>query len=79
MKTITLKNIPLPIYAALKQRAKQHGRSLNKEALACLEIIVAPARVNIDELLLDIRNHRASLPGKLNDRLIQMANTEGRR
>ena len=78
MKTITLKDIPQPIHTALKQRAKQHGRSLNKEALACLEMIVAPARVNITALLLDIRNHRASLPGRLNDRLIQTANAEGR-
>jgi plasmid stability protein len=78
MKTITLKDIPHTVHAALKQRAKQHGRSLNKEALACLEMIVAPTRVNVDALLLDIRDHRASLPGKLNDRLIQMATAEGR-
>ena len=78
MKSITLKDIPQTVHTALKQRAKQHGRSLNKEALACLEMIVAPARVNINALLLDIRNHRASLPGRLNDRLIQMANAEGR-
>jgi antitoxin FitA len=80
MKTIniTLKDIPQPVHAALKQRAKRHGRSLNKEALACLEMIVAPARVNVNALLLDIRNHRASLPGRLNDRLIQTAKTEGR-
>ncbi|MFA5342705.1 MAG: Arc family DNA-binding protein [Kiritimatiellia bacterium] len=78
MKTITLKGIPQPVHAALKQRAKQHGRSLNKEALACLETIVAPARVNVNALLLDIRNHRASLPGRLNDRLIRMASDEGR-
>ena len=78
MKTITLKDIPQPVHAALKQRAKQHGRSLNKEALACLEMIVAPARVNINAMLYDIRNHRASLPGKLKDQLIQMATVEGR-
>ena len=80
MKTIniTLKDIPQSVHAALKQRAKKHGRSLNKEALACLEMIVAPARVDINTLLLDIRNHRASLPGKLNDRLIQTAKMEGR-
>jgi antitoxin FitA len=78
MKSITLKDIPKPVHAALKQRAKQHGRSLNKEALACLEMIVAPARVNINALLLDIQNHRASLPGRLKDGLIQTANAEGR-
>lgn len=73
MKTITLKDIPVPVHAALKQRAKQHGRSLNKEVLACLEMAVAPARVNVNALLLDIQTHRAALPGRLNDRLIQMA------
>ena len=78
MKSITLKDIPPPIHAALKQRAKQHGRSLNKEALACLAMIVAPVRVDTNALLLDIRNHRASLPGKLTDQLIKMANEEGR-
>jgi plasmid stability protein len=78
MKSITLKDIPQPLHAALRQRAKQHGRSLNKEVLVCLEMIVAPARVNVNGLLLDIRNHRASLPGRLNDRLIQMAKAEGR-
>lgn len=77
MKTITLKDIPSPVHAALKQRAKRHGRSLNKEALACLEMAVAPATVNIHAMLLDIRTHRAALPGRLNERLIQMAN-EGR-
>lgn len=77
MKTITLKDIPLPVHAALKQRARQHGRSLNKEVLACLEMAVAPTRININTLILDIRTHRAALPGRLNDRLIKMAN-EGR-
>jgi plasmid stability protein len=78
MKSITLKNIPPSVHSALKQRAKQHGRSLNKEALACLEISVAPAKFNTNAILLDIRSHRASLPGKLNDHLIKMANEEGR-
>jgi plasmid stability protein len=78
MKSITLKNIPQSVHSALRQRAKQHGRSLNKEALVCLEMIVAPARVDIHALLHDVQTHRASLPGRLNDRLIQMANVAGR-
>ncbi len=73
MKTITLKGIPHPVHAALKQRARRHGRSLNKEALACLEMAVAAVPVNTHAMLVDIRAHRAALPGKLNDRLIQMA------
>lgn len=73
MKTITLKDIPPPVHAALKQRARRHGRSLNKEALLCLEMAVAPAPVNIQDMLLDIRTHRACLPGNLDDELIEMA------
>lgn len=74
MKSITLKDIPRPVHAALKQRALRHGRSLNKEALACLEMAVAPVAVDVRAMLFDIRTHRAVLPGRLNDRLIQSAN-----
>jgi plasmid stability protein len=78
MITITLKDIPKPVHSALKNRAKQHGRSLNKEALACLEAAVAPARVNVHALLEELREHRASLPGRLNDDLLFEAKTTGR-
>ena len=78
MITITLKDIPPAVHTALKHRAKQHGRSLNKEALACLETAVAPVRVDVDALLADIRRHRATLPGRLTDALIQAASIEGR-
>jgi antitoxin FitA len=77
MKTITLKDIPTPLHAALKQRARRHGRSLNREALQCLEMAVAPNPVDTDELLRNFRTHRAGLPGRLNDRLIRLAD-EGR-
>lgn len=78
MKSITLKDIPPPIHAALKRRAKLHGRSLNKEALACLEMAVAPTRVDPQALLHEIRKHRASLPGRLRDPLIRKALETGR-
>ncbi len=78
MISITLKDIPRAVHLALKHRAKQHGRSLNKEALACLETMVAPTRVSVDAMLLDVRQHRASLPGRLTDRLIQEASDKGR-
>ena len=78
MITITLKDIPRSVHTALKYRAKQHGRSLNKEALVCLENAVSPAIVDVDALLLDIQRHRSSLPGKLNDQLIREATEAGR-
>lgn len=78
MISITLKDIPPTVHAALKHRAKQHGRSLNKEAVACLEAAVAPARMDVDEMLVEIRRHRAALPGRLTDGLLRSARREGR-
>lgn len=78
MTSITLKDIPKPVHSALKHRARLHGRSLNKEALACLEAAVAPARVDVNALLAELREHRASLPGRLNDELLNAAKTTGR-
>jgi plasmid stability protein len=78
MITITLKDIPPEVHAALKHRAKQHGRSLNKEALACLENAVSPSRVDVQALLADIRQHRAKLPGRLTEDLLNEARLEGR-
>ena len=37
VNTITIKNIPQTMHQALKERAKAHGRSLNKEVIATLE------------------------------------------
>jgi plasmid stability protein len=78
MITITLKDIPSEVHTALKLRAKRHGRSLNKEALACLESAVAPARVDVESMLAGIRQHRENLPGHLTDDLLRDARIEGR-
>ncbi|MBT3193224.1 MAG: hypothetical protein HN341_11775 [Verrucomicrobia bacterium] len=40
MSTITIKDIPGDLHAALKVRAKAHGRSLNKEVITTLEGVV---------------------------------------
>jgi len=78
MITITLKDIPKSLHVALKHRARQHGRSLNREALACLEAAVSPTRIDVDALLNDLRQHRATLPGQLNDTLLHAARQTGR-
>jgi len=57
---------------------RDHGRSLNKEAIACLENAVSPTKVDVDALLVDIQRHRSSLPGRLDDRLIREATEAGR-
>ncbi len=38
--TLTLKNVPQHIHRSLKTQAQRHKRSLNQEAILCLEIAV---------------------------------------
>lgn len=39
--TITLKNVPPELHKSLKEQAKLHKRSLNMEAIHCLENVFA--------------------------------------
>lgn len=41
MATLTLKNVPDDLHRRLKARAEQNHRSLNREAIRCLEESVA--------------------------------------
>ena len=49
--TLTLKNIPDDIYERLKLSATAHRRSLNSEAIVCLERALGPQKVTIEERL----------------------------
>jgi antitoxin FitA len=46
---ITLKNIPDDIYERLKLTAAAHHRSVNMEAIACLERVLMPTRASPQE------------------------------
>lgn len=41
MPTITLKNVPDELHRRLKERAARNDRSLNREAIRCLEAAIA--------------------------------------
>lgn len=43
--TLTLKNIPENVYTRLKLSAEVHRRSLNSEAIVCLEAVLVPNRL----------------------------------
>lgn len=58
MTTMTLKNIPEPLYERLKQSAAMHRRSLNSEILFCLEEILAPRKRIASELVAKAREVR---------------------
>ena len=60
--TLTLKNIPDEVYARLKAAAKARRRSLNSEAIVCLEAALLPERLSITERHDRARALRAELP-----------------
>ena len=60
--TLTLKNIPDEVYEQLKATAERHRRSLNSEAIVCLETVLLPGRMMPGERLARARRLRAALP-----------------
>lgn len=59
--TLTLKNIPEAVYEQLKLSAGIHHRSLNSEAIVCLEAQLLPVRLTAGERLARARKLRAKL------------------
>lgn len=59
--TLTLKNIPDEVYMRLKASAETNRRSLNSEAIVCLESVLLPGRMGHVERIDRARNLRAGL------------------
>jgi plasmid stability protein len=58
--TIKLKNIPPDLHRALKKRAEEHHRSLNREIIATLKSATgATRRVDVGGLIREARAARA--------------------
>jgi plasmid stability protein len=78
--TLTLKNIPDEVYERLKAAASSHRRSLNSEAIVCLEASLVPTRrISAEERIRRIRALRAGLEGvDFSDEDIDAFRREGR-
>ena len=77
--TLTLKNIPDDVYTRLKASAAAHRRSMNSEALVCLEAMLLPTKVTPTERLARARALRDTLPqGKFRARDIDALKREDR-
>ena len=77
--TLTLKNIPDEIYERLKACAVSNRRSMNSEAIVCLEAILLPATIEPMERLARARALRGALPkGQFKARDIDALKREGR-
>lgn len=59
--TLTLKNVPDAVYEKLKASAELHRRSMNSEAIVCLEAVLVPTKVAPSERLARARALRAAL------------------
>ena len=79
MATLTLKQVPEALYLALKERASAHRRSLNSEAIVCLEQALTPRPFNPRDWLAKARELRREASGVyLTDELLREAKDEGR-
>jgi antitoxin FitA len=77
--TLTLKNIPDAVYDRLRLSAETHRRSMNSEAIVCLEAVLLPSKLTPTERLTRARELRSGLPqGKFRARDIDSMKREGR-
>ncbi|MGH7935721.1 MAG: FitA-like ribbon-helix-helix domain-containing protein [Chthoniobacterales bacterium] len=80
MPNITLKNIPRELHRALKNHAKTHHRSLNKEVIATLQAAAMGAPIaDATKLIAEARAARSKFKGRTNLKEIQAFKIAGRR
>lgn len=79
MATLTIKNLPDEIYAALGRTAKRNRRSINREAIVQLEDSLSRVPRDVEKEIDEIRKLRESLTGVyLTDEDLEFAKNEGR-
>lgn len=61
MASITLKNIPDDLYELLRVKAAAHHRSINSEMINCLETVLRPNTVGVEERLARLRELRSRI------------------
>jgi len=79
MATLTIKNIPEKLHKRLKESAVQHRRSINSEAISCLEKVLVATRVDPKEFLAEVDALRKRMPhAYLTEEFLRAAKNEGR-
>ena len=80
MATLTIKNLPDPLYAQLKARAAEHRRSINSAAILAVERALTEANAgDPTSLLAALRRSRARLKGVYRtDKDLRAARESGR-
>ncbi|MGO8792709.1 MAG: FitA-like ribbon-helix-helix domain-containing protein [Terriglobia bacterium] len=79
MATLTIKNVPEKLYKRLKESAAQHRRSINSEAIFCLETVLGAHRVEPKQFLAKVDALRKRMPYvNLTEEFLREAKNEGR-
>ena len=79
MATLTIKNLPDEIYAALTRKAKLNRRSINNEAIHRLESTLIEGSTDSEAELEEIKKLRRKTAGLwLTDEILERAKNEGR-
>ena len=79
MATLTIKNVPETLHKRLKESAVQHRRSINSEAISCLEKVLVATRVDPQEFLAEVRAMRERMPSMyVTEEFLRAAKNEGR-
>ena len=79
MATLTLKQVPEDLYRLLKERAAAHRRSINNEAIVCLEQMLTPRKLVVEDWLEQVRSVRRRMPRRaLTDEILGKAKEDGR-
>lgn len=78
MDTIVLKNLPEELKEKLTQRAKRSKRSLDKEAIACLEEVLLVKETSSIDFLAEAEKIRRRLKFKIKQSDITKAIKHGR-
>jgi plasmid stability protein len=77
---LTIKNLPKEIHDRLKERARLHRRSMNSEAILCLERSVGHGRPSLEEKLASLERLHQSLKHlqPLDDEFLDQAKNQRR-
>ena len=78
MASITLKDLPKRLHSLLREKAKLHGRSLNREIIAILESSTGAYRQDPRAYLVRIREVRQHAQLSLRQKDIERAISDGR-
>ena len=79
MATLTIKNIPEKLRQRLKQSVLEHRRSINGEAISCLEKALVGDRVDPEDFLARACALRARMPKVfVTQRDLRAARNQGR-